>query len=312
MTIAATDISPKGLAWNAEAVATVEQACAGRDAILECKLDGIRLLAQVEADGVHLWTRNGNDKGEHLAHVAADLQRHLPPGSWLDGEAVSMGIDESGHFNIGWGTAQSVLGGNPKHSSAQRQVRYVVFDLIAHRGIDARSLPFCKRRELLDAIFEQHAFDPDAVGLIAQAEATEENHEAMLALGFEGSMVKWLAAPYASGKRGAGQFKLKGEATVDGIVMGWKPGKNSFTGYVGSVIFGQYDEAGKLIERGACSGMDWNMRVWMTENIDALIEQQAVIEVTHNGQMPSGGLRHPRFIRFRDDKPPEEVTLHDA
>jgi ATP-dependent DNA ligase len=128
-------------------------------------------------------------------------------------------------------------------------------------------------------------------------------------------MVKWLDAPYGSGKRGAGWWKLKPQATVDVVVMGYKPGEGSFEGLVGAIMFGQYDN-GKLIYRGKCSGMDLTERYDFTENADDYIG--TVIEVAHMGLMepsseyPLGAFRHPQFKRTRPDRNAESVVRHDG
>lgn len=308
---AASSLTAKGLAHNLETSQSVDGALAGHEGVIQAKLDGIRLLAHVTEDGAFLYARSGNSKSGKLPHVEASLAENLPAGTWLDGEAVVFNSDGT----QAWGKAQSVLGANPGHSESA-QVAYVVFDLIAHGGIDARPLPFSKRRELLKAVFAQADFDSSVV-LIPQAEASEEAHEDNLANGFEGSVVKHLDAPYRSGVRGAGQFRLKPQATVDAVVMGFKDGKSSFEGLVGALVFGQFDPAtGKLVERGACSGFDFQTRVDITNHKDAWLGR--VIEVAHHGAMPPtaanphGALRHPQFKRTRTDKDAMECVLDNG
>lgn len=304
-------LNPAKAAMNAAAADTVASACAGRDSVLEPKLDGYRLLCYIGEDGPHLYTRNGNDKAAHLPHVVEALLANpdkFPVGTWLDGEATTLAVEDGTVHD--WGSLQSILGGNPKHRSVAEHASYTVFDLLAHRGIDARSLPFKARRGLLENLL---ADDCGPITLIPQLPATEEAHAQLLATGFEGSMVKWLDAPYRSGARGHGQFKLKGMATIDAIITGAKPGKNGFTGMVGSLIFSQYDDEGRLVERGHCSGMTFAMRRWLTDNLDSLVAKRQVIEIRHMGRLPgTEGLRHPQFKRIRDDKAPEDVIVHDA
>lgn len=311
MTIAptATTLAAKDLAHNLETAQSVAQAAGGHEAVCEPKLDGIRLLAHVGENGTNLYARSGNSKSGRLPHVEAALAANLPAGTWLDGEAVVFNSDGT----QAWGKAQSVLGANPGHPEAAK-VAYVVFDLIAHGGIDARPLPFSKRRELLEAVFDQADFGP-AVVLIPQSPATDESHETNLEFGFEGSVVKHLDAPYRSGVRGAGQFRLKPQATVDAVVMGFKDGKSGWEGLVGALVFGQIVD-GKVVERGACSGFDYATRVHIAENKDEYLGR--VIEVAHHGAMPPtaanpyGALRHPQWKRWRDDKDAMECVLDNG
>lgn len=137
----------------------------------------------------------------------------------------------------------------------------------------------------------------------------------LLAQGYEGSIVKWLDAPYRSGVRGQGFFKLKGTARIDAIVVGYEEGKGGFAGLVGALRFGQYDTNGVLVDRGSCSGMSMELRETISADRDAYLG--AVIEIQHMGLQeptkanPHGSFRHPQFKRLRLDKAPESVTLHD-
>jgi ATP-dependent DNA ligase len=242
----------------------------------------------------------------------------LTPGTVLDTEVVAFKTLDNGDVIHERGVVQSVLGsGTAKAALCSASLTLVVFDLIAHGGIDARSLPLSKRREYLKMLFDNAQFSK-RVQIIPQLDATDESHEKLIDLGYEGSVVKWLDAPYGSGKRGAGWFKLKPQATVDAVVMGYKPGTpgSSFDGMVGAIEFGQYDKDGVLQKRGRCSGMDWAERVEITANPDKYLG--TVIEVAHMGAQkptannPLGALLHPQFKCFRPDRDAESVEVHDA
>lgn len=300
------------LPWNAEAFTTVAEARGKQESVLEPKLDGFRLLAQVTDDGtVHLWTRNWNDKAKRAVAIAAEICAQFPPGTWIDGEAVTMTVDDKGRVIMGSNKTSTILGGNPKPLKLQEQLTFIVFDLMAHGGIDARSLPFGSRRQLLERIFDAEGFD--RVSLVPQFEAIEETHEVLLMQGFEGSMVKHLRAPYGSGKRGGGQGKVKAKWTLDAFITGAKPGEGSFTGLVGAIVFSQVTEDGTILERGKCSGMDFKTRVWLTENLDELIANRQVVEIKHNGTLPgTDGLRHPQYKGLRSDKVWSDCEVHNG
>lgn len=298
-----TALNAEGLAQNYSAAASVAEACAGRASVLEMKLDGWRILIEVAEEGVRLYSRTAKRYDGRLLKLEAEIAERFPVGTWLDGEAVALRVEGDKVFND-WGAAQSALSSGKPNALAD-DITYMVFDLIAHGGIDARSLPFRTRRELLERIFEDAAFE--RVQLTTQMEPTEENYEALLAAGFEGGIVKHLDEPYRSGKRVGG--KLKAQHPIDAVVVGYKPGKGSFAGMVGAIEFGQYQD-GELVSRGFCSGMDMRTRQKISADPQGWLGR--VIEVRHMGRMPSGGLRHPQFSRLRLDKLASECVLSDV
>lgn len=275
---------------------------------MEPKMDGWRIIARVGEDSVDFYSRSGKSYNGTLPKVEAELLANFPAGTWLDGEAVAIRLTDDGKVINEWSIAQSVMTKVGGHAAADR-VSYVVFDLLAHRNIDARQLPLAKRRGLLEAIFAD--FDGDhSVTLVPTHGSALHTHEAFLTMGYEGTIIKRANAPYASNKReGAGWTKVKPQTTIEAVVTGFKPGENGFKGMVGALIFGQHDEDGNMVERGRCSGMDMRTRQDMTKNPDKWLG--TVIEVAHMGAMKDG-LRHPQFKRRRPDRSPESVVIHDA
>lgn len=296
--------SPLKLAQNAEATKDVASIIAAEGCVMELKLDGIRLLAHVTDTGVEFWTRSGKSATGKLPHVAADLA-HLPAGTWLDGEIVSIQMREDGSVEHHWGTAQSVMGsGTDRAARMSHVLTYVVFDVLAIGGTDARSLPLSKRRGLLEQMFDGGEFK--SCSLIPQMDASDEACAAIIAAGFEGVIVKRLNAPYASGQRGRGFYKIKATDTVDAVIMGYQPGEGKYDGQLGALLLGQYDASGALVQVAKASGMTDAERLTMSQNPDAYIGQ--VCEFRHMGQMPTGGFRHPVFFRMRPDKAAAECV----
>lgn len=279
----------------------------GENYVAEPKWDGWRIIAHVREDDVALYSRSGKSYNGKLPKVEAELLAHFPAGTWLDGEAVAIRVEGGIVFND-WKVAQSVLSKVGADAAADR-ISYMVFDLIAHRDIDARTLPLIDRRGLLEQIFEDEDFSATMLSPIT--EATEENIAAYIAAGYEGAVVKRLDKPYGAGKReGGGWTKVKPKITIDTVIMGFKPGENGFKGLIGAVIFGQHDpDTGKLVERGKCSGMDMRTRQDMSANPEKYIGK--VLEVKLVSTMGGAG-NPPQFGRMRVDRKPESVVTHDA
>lgn len=298
---------PASLAQNAEAVPAggEAQAINAPRQIMELKLDGIRLLAHIGEGGrVRTYTRSGKEQTGKLPQVEAELAAHFPPDSWVDGEVVAIRIREDGSVEHHWGTAQSVMGANvDKAARRSGDVTYSIFDVLAVGGTDARSLNFEGRRRILELAFA-NGDGWDACTLVPQMEPSEEAYAAILAAGFEGAMLKSLDARYCSGQRGKGQRKLKGTHTEDVIITALPlDGEGKYAGQVGAVVFSQIRD-GALVEMGRCSGMSDAERLDLSRNAASWLGR--VIEVRHNGVMPTGGWRHPVWMRTRDDKLAEE------
>jgi ATP-dependent DNA ligase len=270
----------------------------------EPKYDGWRIISVVGADKVTFFTRSGKNPPGALPKIEAELLANFPAGTVIDGEVVAFEIDGDKILNV-WGTAQSVLTTMGGHY-AQEKITYMVFDLIAHRGIDARSLSYEKRRQLLEKAFVGGTFSK--VALTVQVEPTEAAYDKLVEQGFEGMILKRLNAPYASNQReGAGWRKMKATKRCEVVVTGFKEGKDSFAGMIGAIKFGQYDDDGNMVERGSCSGMDMKTRKAITADRDGWMGK--VIEIQYMGLL-NGNFRHPQFKRVRDDKSAEQVTLH--
>ncbi len=254
--------------------------------VMEPKYDGFRLLAQVTETGVSTYTRTGNRQDGKLPLIERALSA-LPAGTWLDGELVA--------FNNGanhWGTVQSVMGSNTAQA-AQRSsaLTYVVFDVLTFDGIDIRRLPLAERRAALEQIVAM-VNNPQAVVITPQFPASYDSHEALVAQGWEGTIVKDPTKPYASGKRGQGWTKLKMSDELDVIVTGFEAGSE-----YGAIVFGQYKD-GVLTQRGKCKRYSHC----------ADLKVGDVISVTHMGIMESGKPRHAMYTRLRIDKPAQECV----
>lgn len=292
----------------------------GKGYWMEPKANGWRIIAHivkanvlddegnvVEPGQVNFYSRAGNSYNGKLPKIEAELLANFPVGTWLDGEAVATRVENGKVFDE-WKIAQSVLS-KVGPSAAADKLSYAVFDLLAHRGIDARSLPLVERRRLLDTAFADT--DMEKVWLMPIFPAEPQTYESFVKVGYEGAVVKRAAAVYGSNKReGGGWTKVKPNITIDAVVMDFKAGENGFKGLIGSIIFGQHDpDTGELIERGKASGMDMRTRVDMTEHPEKWLGKVVEFGLV----APLGGAGNPpQFKRLRPDKSPEQVVIHDA
>lgn len=253
---------------------------------IEPKFDGWRAVALVTDDGVKLYGgRNGNEYTGQLPYVENEIAACVPAGTILDGEIIAP---------AGWGSVQSVMtsGGAHTPGALSPALNYVVFDVLQIRGADIRRTPLRSRRQILDMIeWQAH------VCTVPFGAASKQAHMRFLELGMEGSVCKLESAPYTNG-RSTAWVKVKLVETIDCTVVGFKPGEGEFKGMVGALEVQLPDGT-----RTHASGMTKVERMDMTTRSEAWLNE--VVEIEHNGVLTSGKVRHPRFLRKRDDRSPE-------
>lgn len=94
-------------------------------------------------------------------------------------------------------------------------------------------------------------------------------------------------------------IKWKPVRTIDAVVTGIVPGKGQHTGRVGALLVSVEGR-----EIASVGGMALNERLSMSDESIG-----KVVEVAYQYVGSKGRLRHPRFIRFRDDKDPDQCLL---
>src|SRR5215218_7869715 len=124
-----------------------------RNLVYEPKYDGIRTIAEVPAggDGVHLWSRLGNEKTAQFPEVAAALSawaRRRTDPLVLDGEVVAV---DAGGQPTGFQKLQGrihLIEGQPTGG----QIAFVIFDVLRNGQSDMRDRPLRERRAALEQI----------------------------------------------------------------------------------------------------------------------------------------------------------------
>jgi ATP-dependent DNA ligase len=296
----------------------------------EPKWDGFRCLAFRAGDEVVLHAKSGKPLGRYFPEVVARL-RVLPVDRFVvDGELV---IEQGGQ--LAFDALQMRL--HPAESRITKLARetpadFVLFDCLL--GLDGESLvgaPFTQRRKALEALFK--AFKK-AKGLRLSPGTTDRNEacEWLMAAGdgLDGVVAKRLDGPYVPGERA--MLKIKRMRTVDCVVGGFRYATG--TKFVGSLLLGLYDGAGKLNHVGFTSTITHAERPELTARLEKLrgegftgeapggpsrwstdrsaewvpLRPELVVEVRYD-HMTGGRFRHgTRLLRWRPDKRPDQCT----
>ena len=281
---------------------------------LECKLDGVRVLAVVQGTDVTLYSRNGKEfeNFPQIAQAIEDnrkalgLPNHTSYSFVLDGEIVGESFQKL------------MKQAHRKSDAVTDGMVYHVFDIIpldsfveGHYNAQQH-----KRIEMLERVRARLPADgPIQImnGLDVDLD-TAEGHdimqryaEAAVEGGFEGIMIKSMDAPYLC-KRTDSWMKWKPTITVDLKIVGFEQGTGRNADRLGAIIC-EGDDNGRHICVNVGSGLSDGDRdeYWRSRDLllGHLVEIQADA-VTQN-QDGSYSLRFPRFLRFRDFEAGEKV-----
>ena len=172
----------------------------------EIKYDGVRALAAVDETGWRLW---GRERADYTArYPELDVLRRLPAGTLVDGELVM--FDADGRPDLRRLLRRHGLA-DPWRIRQARQwcpVRYLVFDLLYHRGRCLMQEQLVRRREMLADVCEKLDV-PEVEFSHAVMGAGTTLYQQILAAGYEGVMAKHLRSAYRPGKRSATWKKIK-------------------------------------------------------------------------------------------------------
>jgi bifunctional non-homologous end joining protein LigD len=302
--------------------------------LFELKLDGYRLLAAKHGGEAKLVTRNGNDYTEVFPEIARAIKAIPLDDFIIDGEVVVLDTAGKPSFSLlqQRGALHNVH--DIKRAAVELASTFFTFDLLAAQGYDARSLPLSKRKELLAEAVPKVG----AVRYLDHIETQGEAfHKQVSAMGLEGIIAKKADLPYRAG-RSANWLKIKADRTGDFAVVGFTEPKGSRVGFgalqLADLVGGRLVYAGRA-GTGFTEKMlkEWHERLLPdvrpdppcygpvkspdeepppSESIPEVktttwVEPKYVVEVRFTEWTHEGVLRHPAFLRMRDDKRVDQV-----
>lgn len=283
------------------------------EALVEQKLDGLRVQVHRQGGRVEVFSRNLRDiTSEHPGVVRATLELDADRAI-LDGEALV--VDESGQ-PLAFQDSMS------RPDDGEVVLSPYFFDVLHLDGTDLIDFPLAKRQEALEAVTPSRwrvasivTSDP------AQAETFFDE---TVAAGFEGVVVKDLTQPYEAGRRGSGWMKVKPVHTLDLVVLAAEWGSGRRQGWLSNLHLGARGKDGSLVMLGKTfKGLTDEMLEWQTRTFLELedhrdrhivyLEPRIVYEIAFDGvqrstRYPGGvALRFARVKRHRDDKDPSDA-----
>ncbi len=306
--------------------------------VFEPKLDGYRVLATHDGGTASLRSRNGNDLTATFPEVARAVKALPVPRAVMDGELVIPDTQGRPSFQALQKRARLSRTLDIRHASAETPAVFYAFDLLGFGDRDLRALPLTERKRILRMLLPP-------IGAIRFVDHFEQDGTALMehvtALGLEGIVGKKADAPYKGG-RSPHWLKVRAEQAADFVVVGFTQPKGTRGGF-GALQLADWVH-GELVYAGrAGSGFTEKQLGAVRKELEAAVRKTApckppmsgdrlpvsgtppvtaipdvkdttwvepslVCEVQFKEWTEEGLLRQPVFLRFRDDKAPEDCV----
>ncbi len=295
----------------------------GLPALVDGKLDGIRIQVHRAGDDVAVYSRSLDDLTGRFPELV-ELVRSLPGRAFvLDGEALL--VDEAGRPRAFQDTASRSM----TRSESEAVLTPYFFDVLHLDGRDLLDEPATARADALAALVPPAYVVPRLLAPSLE-EATAFQVE-VLAAGQEGVVVKSLAGTWEAGRRGSGWIKVKPRHTLDLVVLAVEWGSGRRQGLLSNIHLGARDDSspsGFVMLGKTFKGMTDEILAWQTTRFTELavdgtddwvvrVRPEQVVEIAFDGlqrstRYPGGlALRFARVLRYREDKRADEADPID-
>ena len=311
------------LAQSAPDVAAALASLSGGPAMVDAKLDGIRIQVHRRDGVVSVYTRSLDDITSRVPEIVVRVAG-MPGGDLvLDGEALVVGTDGR---PVAFQDTAARSASRDADVAAATTLTPFFFDALHVDGRDLLDEPLSTRVAALDQIADG-AVVPRVV--TTDVEEAQAAFRAAIAAGQEGVVVKSTDAPYEAGRRGAAWIKVKPRHTLDLVVLAVEWGSGRRRGLLSNIHLGARDPAGGFVMLGKTfKGLSDEVLRWQTERFDELkiedngwvvtVRPEQVVEIAFDGvqrssRYPGGvALRFARVIRYREDKTAAEADTIEA
>lgn len=301
------------------------------DWLAEWKWDGIRGQLILRGGTHHLWSRGEELMTDRFPEFAR-AGDFLPDGTVLDGEVLvwDAATGQPRSFNA----LQPRIGRKtvPKKLLAEAPVILRAYDLLEDAGKDLRALPFAARRARLQAMLvglppeAPVALSPlvpfESWDALAKTRAGARDAQA------EGLMLKRKTSAYHVGRKRGDWWKWKLDPlTIDAVMIYAQAGHgrraNLYTDFTFAVAKGNELVPFTKAYSGLTDAEFRKITAWVRRNTQARfgpvrqVPPELVFEIGFEGiqrstRHKSGvALRFPRMLRWRQDKPVDEINTHD-
>lgn len=282
--------------------------------IFGIKWDGYRAIAEKRGNQIALYSRNGNSFNQTYPLIVQAIS-NIPADCIIDGEIVVLNDEGKPSFQF------------LQHYSENqfRPIQYQVFDLLEYDGENLMELPLVERKKRLKQVIPEN-------DVLRYCDHLQENgiafFKASADAGLEGIVAKKADSKYVQGKRSGDWLKIKNHQSTEAIIAGYTEPSGSRK-FFGALILAE-KKNGKLVYMGHTgTGFSDKMLKELFNILQPLrtsqspfdkkikthgrvywVKPQLVCEIKFTEFTKEGILRHPVFLRLRDDKNVSEINVH--
>src|SRR3984957_9683091 len=303
-----------------------ERPPSGDDWLFEVKWDGVRAIALIENESLHLQSRTGNRCERQYPELAGITHQGAAETAVLDGEIAVLDAKGVSQFHL---IQPRIMNADPNsvaHMARSTPVVYFAFDLLYLNGYDLRGVHLDERRKLLEQVVT-----PDAVFRISTvfSGGGEEMLEAARENGLEGLIAKRATSTYKS-KRSSEWIKIKIVTQQQSAIGGFTEPQGDRS-HFGALVLGVYN-GGKLNWVGNVgTGFDQKTAAYLASRLKPLIVEKCpfaerpkpdrgmtwvkpelVAQVKFASWTQDNRLRAPVYLGLREDVKPAEAVREDA
>ncbi len=315
-----------------------------QDWVFEIKWDGVRAISFIHRSKeiLKIQSRNGNTITQRYPELIESLRSVINENNFkesivFDGEIVI--LDKNGFPDFQKHQKRMNINTKIDIESLSKQIpaTYYIFDILYIDGIDIKILPLVERRKILEnIIIKNKRNNRIKISEFIEGEG-KDIFESIKRMNIEGMIAKYKQGKYYPNTRSREWLKLKNTKTQDCIIIGYTRGEGNRVKYFGSLLLAANIDNKKLSDDkkfrfiGHCgSGFDFEQIPSIYNNLEKIktktcpvefvpyinrettwVKPIFVVEVRFNDWTNDKIMRAPIFLRFREDKNPQECIIEE-
>ena len=281
--------------------------------LFEIKWDGYRAISEIKNGAVKLYSRNGLSFDNTYPTIFNALKK-ISHNAVLDGEIVVLNKDGKSNFQ------------QLQHYEENNAVQlyYYVFDILLLNGKNVFELPLIERKKLLKKLINKN----DTIKYSDHVTGTGKAlFNIAVKKGLEGIMAKKANSKYHKGIRTADWLKIKQHKSTEVIITGYTQPTGSRK-YFGALVLALKDKKDLKYAGHTGSGFSEALLKEIYNKLQPLktsvspfneavktnmpvtwVKPKYIAEVKFTEWTSDGKMRHPIFLRIREDKTTKEIVM---